>query len=627
MRLDPFVRDYQRFIAELSGILRSDETVFYLDTSVLMWAATIGRDARKEFLAWCRSRASGKMRVPVWAAHELHRHLLRGSLNANLKKAVSDAEAKLADFARLTTERVDDALCISRGYAGRDAYVSDMQRTVQRLKELGKIAGDESASSGAADDVVDFVNEHILDTELDEIIRRINEVGELRYKHLMPPGYHDNKPENKFGDVVIWEEILVDLKDRTGTTPFDTVLISRDEKTDWVSSAPLVYDGGDKPQKSNRDMEFDVTLAHPLLIHEFSKKTSSRSLYVVPPGFVASALYYGPTATGQASTVSKWFAASHRFDVIEKLATSALAARVASPETANPAPVNVAALEPTVAPTDPPTPVTARAFLAPSLRAIASTNAFSLTSAYAQAAINLKDDLVAGWVTSLVSGELEPLLFGKAMSGLIASDTRWATQANALFEQIAPNVEPANWNVAVLAVICSAYFDASGELYRTPQSETALFALQIEPDARAAPAFAALKDFLESADAELPYLPGTGREKVSYTINLMGGGGNGKPELLREVRVRGQPALIDRVPETNPQNLSRLLTSAPDKGCTGKELRAVIAKHLFVPVELLATTWDTRKITWSADAGLASVDTTSEGGISSLADEEDGDND
>ncbi|MBY2918463.1 hypothetical protein HF206_30845 [Rhizobium leguminosarum] len=627
MRLDPFVRDYQRFIADLSGILQNGETVFYLDTSVLMWAANIGRDARREFLAWCRSRPAGKMRVPVWAAHELHRHLLRGSLNANLKKAVSDAEAKLADFARLATERVDDALCIAKGYAGRDAYVTDVQKTVQRLKELGKIAGDEAASSGAADDVVNFVNDHILDTELDDIIRRINEVGELRYKHLMPPGYHDNKPENKFGDVVIWEEILVDLKDRTGSTPFDTVLISRDEKTDWVSSAPLLYDGGDKPQKSNRDMEFDVTLAHPLLIHEFSKKTPSRSLYVVPPGFVASALHYAPTSGGQASNVSKWFAASHRFDVIEKLATAALAARVVPAESPDLAAVNGAEADPPVTPTDPPTPVPARAFIAPSLRAIASTNAFSLASAYARAAINLKDELVASWVTSLVSGELQPLLFGKAISGLIVSDPRWATQANALFEQIAPNVEPADWNMAVLAVICSAYFDASGELHKVPQSEAALFTLQIEPDARAAPAFAALKGFLEDADAQLPFLPGTGRQKVSYALNLMGGGGNGKPELLREVRVSGQPALIDRVPETSPQNLSRLLAGDPVKGCTGKELRAVIAKHLFVPVELLAPTWDTKKITWSADAGLASVDTTSEGGLSSLADEEDGNND
>ncbi|MER9793333.1 PIN-like domain-containing protein [Mesorhizobium sp. M0213] len=627
MRLDPFVRDYQRFIADLSGILQSEETVFYLDTSVLMWAANIGRDARREFLAWCGSRPTGKMRVPVWAAHELHRHLLRGSLNANLKKAVSDAEAKLTDFARLTTERVDDALCIAKGYAGRNAYVTDVQKTVQRLKELGKIAGDEAASSGAADDVVDFVNDHILDTELDDIIRRINEVGELRYKHLMPPGYHDNKPENKFGDVVIWEEMLADLKDRTGPTQFDTVLISRDEKTDWVSSAPLVYNGGDKPQKSNRDMEFDVTLAHPLLIHEFSKKTSSRSLYVVPPGFVASALYYAPNSAGQASNVSKWFAASHRFDVIEKLATAALAARAAPVERANVAVANGEEAEPTVPPADLSSPVPARAFVAPSARAIASVNAFPLSSAYAQAPINLKDELVASWVNSLVSGELPPLLFGKAMSGLIASDIRWATQANALFEQIAPNVEPANWNMAVLAVICSAYFDASGELHKVPQSEAALFALQMEPDARAAPAFAALNGFLKGADAQLPYLPGTGRQKVPYALNLLGGGGNGKADLLREVRVSGQPALIDRVPESSPQTLSRLLANDPSRGCTGKELRAVIAKHLFVPVELLATTWDTKKITWSADVGLASVDTTSEGGLSSLADEEDGDND
>jgi len=221
--------------------------------------------------------------------------------------------------------------------------------------------------------VVDFVNERLLDTELDGIIKKLGDVGELRYSHLMPPGYHDQKPENKFGDVVIWEEILADLNSRTAETVFDTVLISRDEKTDWVSSAPLVVNG-EKTQKSNRAHELDVTLAHPLLIHEFSKRTRSRTIYVVPPSFVASALHYAQRGDGQTSSVLQWFSASHKPDAVEKLATATLARS-----------------------TEAPTAPTAVSFAPPEIRQVIAANVFELLSEYATAPFQAKSDLVVRW--------------------------------------------------------------------------------------------------------------------------------------------------------------------------------------------------------------------------------------
>ncbi|MBY2941832.1 hypothetical protein HFN97_20545 [Rhizobium laguerreae] len=597
MRLDPFIRDYSQFLADLTIAIHEDDTAFYLDTSVLTWAITIGRDARKEFLTWCRARSSGAVRVPVWAAHELHKHLLRGSLNANLQKAISETEKKLSEFSRVTTERADDQLCLARGYAGRDAYVTDVHRTVERLKALGKIAGDEAALAAAADEVVDFVNERLLDTSLDAIFTKLNSVGEMRYSHLVPPGYHDQKPENKFGDVVIWEEILADLEGRPGNPPFDTILISRDEKTDWVSSAPLVVNG-EKPQKSNRDHELDVTLAHPLLIHEFSKRTTSRTLYVVPPSFVASTIHYAERKNGVASTVSRWFSAAHRPSAIEKLATAVLATNV------DVAPLSDAAHD---------------AFAAPTLASINSVDVFPLIGEFEQAAATEKDAVVAQWAERLLKGDLQPLAFGKLLAWVIISDPAWLTEAPTLLEAMSHQVSNAKWNTIIMPVLSAAFFDPSGDLLVAPQSKPAMVALQLEEDERAKPAFVALAALLSAADARLPYLPGLGQKKVEYVVAFVAGSA-GKPNLIREIRLGGQLAVIEDVNDDGPQALNTLLGRAPDIGCTGKELRSIVARHLLVPANLLATTWDKQNFTWPAELGLASIDTTSDGGLSQLED-------
>jgi len=595
MRLDPFIRNYDSFLVDLTAALQSTNTVFYLDTSVLTWAINLGRDARREFLAWCRAKHVENLRVPVWAAHELHRHLLRGSLNANLQKALSDTEKKLNEFARVTTERADDELCLARGFAGRDAYVSDVHRTVERIKELGKIAGDEAAMAAAADEVVDFVNERLLDTELDGIIKKLGDIGELRYSHLMPPGYHDQKPENKFGDVVIWEEILADLKSRTAETEFDTVLISRDEKTDWVSSAPLVING-EKMQKSNRAHELDVTLAHPLLIHEFSKRTPSRTIYVVPPSFVASALHYAQRANGPASSVLQWFSASHKPDAVEKLATATLAR---PPEVPN-APHAVS-------------------FTSPELRQVVAANVFELLSEYSTAPFQAKSDLVVRWSEAYVKGELDALVFGKLLAGLVNADPARTADTSALLESLSRQVTLPRWNVAVISFITSAYFDSFGQLLSSPQPAVAMITLQLEEDARAAPAFAVLAKYLDEAEALLPYRPGTGRETVPYEVDFMLTANN-KPSMLRDLRVASQTALMEGLSEESRQRFDVLLGRSLRRGCTGKELRGAVARQLLIPADLLATTWDKKEFFWPDGMGLARVDTASEGGIGQLED-------
>ena len=93
-------------------------------------------------------------------------------------------------------------------------------------------------------EVIDFANGHMLSTNLGPIINKLDRTSEFRGSHLVPPAFQDRrKEENKYGDLVIWEEIIKHLRASREDPPIagrDVVLISRDQKTDWVSAAPFV---------------------------------------------------------------------------------------------------------------------------------------------------------------------------------------------------------------------------------------------------------------------------------------------------------------------------------------------------------------------------------------------------
>ena len=84
MVLDQYVRDLKAFMDDFATALDAERTKFYLDTSVLIWLIRLGSQARAEVLAWFRSRPAKSVCVPVWAAHELHRHILGNTARKNL---------------------------------------------------------------------------------------------------------------------------------------------------------------------------------------------------------------------------------------------------------------------------------------------------------------------------------------------------------------------------------------------------------------------------------------------------------------------------------------------------------------------------------------------------------------
>jgi hypothetical protein len=603
---------------ELVNAIEADGTRFYLDTSLLMWLIRLGSRARAEFISWCDARPINSVRVPVWAAHELHRHVIGGTVRSNLQKTVSETQAKYDEFTRLASERADDSVCRAKGYSGRISYIGDLEHSFARLNQLARvIEPDDVQLQQAVEEVIEFTNGHVLRTDIGPVVEKLSLIGDFRYSHLMPPGYHDRKDENRFGDVIIWEELIEDLhgagRDSRGEVRH-AVLISRDRKTDWISGAPRIRSAAGTTQRSNRDQDLDVALAHPLLVHEFGARATGDQLYIVQPGFLASALDYAARSKGRASPVGQWLAASHRPDLLGGLASALLVppgptdsrreARTQPPESGRP---------PAATEGEGIDAVTVADVMAPSVTAE--------VRAYQRAMPQERADVVSGWVTALRGGLLSPLKFGRILAELsAASAPEIVDQLPAIVERLSGQVEDSQLNRVALAIIATSYFDRHGELRRRPHSGLGAMTLSLETERRLAPAFAALQRFLNSAGALLPYVSGSGRPRVRFVLDVVIGAG-GAPRTIRDIRVGNQSALCD-VALDSPRRLSALLGREPSIGCKGLELRTLIAREYLIPPDCLSSDYDNRTLTWSASAGLVTLDPESQGGLSALADEE-----
>ncbi|MCM2999967.1 PIN-like domain-containing protein [Paenibacillus cellulositrophicus] len=99
----------------------------------------------------------------------------------------------------------------------------------------------------------------------------IYEEGEKRYKYKIPPGFTDLKkgtdssseiPERKYGDLIIWKEIL----DYVGKRPVNVIFVNNERKSDWWVPENI---------KKNR--------IPTVLEQEFQSATKNQaSLYMVP---------------------------------------------------------------------------------------------------------------------------------------------------------------------------------------------------------------------------------------------------------------------------------------------------------------------------------------------------------
>ncbi len=282
----------EEFIERVGKLLGETTTAVYVDTSFAMWITKASKDTRAQFRQWMAGVAAS-VHVPVWTYHEYYRHhkfaTLRTDLDA-LGKAFSKAAREFVDGAKAFADQP-----LSEGQSA-DAYVRELDEV---LKGVHRVIGGAQRWNyeEAAKDVSGWLSERVCRSRaVFDLMRTLGQEGETRYTQDLPPGFmdrvkrdEDEKGSNRFGDLILWEEILAHVPRISAKT---VILLTKDRKVDWFAKSDNPQVVGDL-LRMHPSRWRPVPAAHPTLSFELAERTCARDLVLLDELYAAALLWKG----------------------------------------------------------------------------------------------------------------------------------------------------------------------------------------------------------------------------------------------------------------------------------------------------------------------------------------------
>lgn len=210
-----------------------DNCLFVFDTNALLDLYRLDMSDAQEVISIIK-HYKGRVIIPYHVATEYHNELLNvisksiqnanNTLKYDYSMAISNFLTNIANFQDLP-------------FALQEKYKEKMENIVNELKvdvEVRKLNLKNCMEGWELQcQIAELLGELLLDPLTPEKIDEIVTIdGPKRYADFIPPGYKDSNKNNgnKYGDLIIWREILECAKTRKKSVAF----ISRDLKEDWI---------------------------------------------------------------------------------------------------------------------------------------------------------------------------------------------------------------------------------------------------------------------------------------------------------------------------------------------------------------------------------------------------------
>lgn len=283
--------DPSDFIKHAAKVLSDSQASIYVDTSFLTWLTKGSDESRQQFLDWAKS-VGDRIHVPVWSYHEYYRHNRHDTLREDLQSKAHNLVAAANNFIGSARTIADNHL--RSGFSSR-GYEGDLHDMLAKINEVVGTAERWDYHTSARQ-ISTWMSERLCRSKVVfDLMNRLGDVGETRYTQDVPPGYLDRekkdekeKGSNKFGDLVMWEEVLAHT---AGTLTNAVVILTRDRKADWFAPAAtaeaeidlLAMRGG---QKWN-----PVPAPHPTLLIELQERTLATDLVLLDNLYFGAVLH------------------------------------------------------------------------------------------------------------------------------------------------------------------------------------------------------------------------------------------------------------------------------------------------------------------------------------------------
>lgn len=256
---------------EIADAWRHENTVFIFDTNVLLDIYSYKEITRKDFFS-SLEKLKGNIWIPFHVGLEYQRNRLE--IISKAKAAFRHAKEELNSIKSLETKEKIKSIT--------DMFPSLLEKTSKLSKDIDKLISDYENDLNELDEKQpcvrshDKIRERLNDLFCDKVgaepnqakIDAIEKDGEERYKNNIPPGFCDEsnkkdeyfyyggvKYKNKYGDLIIWKQIIEYLESNKNIN--NVIFITNDLKRDWW----YIIDSGGKKRIG----------PHALLINEIKK--------------------------------------------------------------------------------------------------------------------------------------------------------------------------------------------------------------------------------------------------------------------------------------------------------------------------------------------------------------------
>lgn len=195
--------------------------------------------------------------IPYQVAKEYHR---------NIKPVVVEQEGKYRDTLKFI-KNFNTELAQTRNHPFlSDELSTETEKVFENLvnfieKQQQNLFNNLTENDSTKDRIAELFDGKVWDGLTPELKQNLCEEGETRYSNKIPPGYKDKKKqgEDKYGDLIIWKEIISWAKENKKSIIF----VTNDEKEDWIFKC-----------------EGRTIGPHQELISEFNKETDGQKLLI-----------------------------------------------------------------------------------------------------------------------------------------------------------------------------------------------------------------------------------------------------------------------------------------------------------------------------------------------------------
>ena len=229
--------------AETKLAWQSNNTVFIFDTNIFLNLYSYKEETRNDFF-----RFLSKLKEKIWMPFHvgLEYQMKRLDIIKEAKKVFRDANKSLDDIKEL-----EKSLKVIV-----DRFPSLSSETEELLKNINNLIDNYRNSLNELDKNQPCVRSHdeireqlnkLFDGRIgkepdQEFINNEEKEGEERYKNKLPPGFEDDKKkgdffygnvkyQNKFGDLIIWKQIIEYIKENHEIN--NVIFVTDDSKDDW----------------------------------------------------------------------------------------------------------------------------------------------------------------------------------------------------------------------------------------------------------------------------------------------------------------------------------------------------------------------------------------------------------